>query len=194
MTNQAPEKKKFPWRKWNNILHRDIGYLCVGLTIIYAVSGIAVNHVSDWNPSYSKEIIEKNLGAISDNGEIGDNGIKSILRQMGEPEEYKSTFFEDEETLMIFADQNTVTVNLQSGDVTMEKISSRPLLKEFNFLHYNYARKLWTYVADLYAFSLFLLAITGLFVIKGKKGIKGRGAWMTAIGIVIPIVFLIYYL
>jgi len=27
------------WRKWNNILHRDIGYLCVGLTVVY-VSGV----------------------------------------------------------------------------------------------------------------------------------------------------------
>jgi hypothetical protein len=43
------------WRKWNNILHRDIGYLVVGLTIIYCISGIAVNHVQDWNPSYKIE-------------------------------------------------------------------------------------------------------------------------------------------
>ena len=33
-------------------LHRDAGYLAVGLTIVYAVSGLAVNHVSDWDPSF----------------------------------------------------------------------------------------------------------------------------------------------
>ena len=31
-------------RRWNNLLHRDIGYLCVGMTLIYAISGIVLNH------------------------------------------------------------------------------------------------------------------------------------------------------
>ena len=52
------------WRKWNNILHRDIGYLCVGLTIIFAVSGIAVNHVENWNPNYKIEKIDFNINPI----------------------------------------------------------------------------------------------------------------------------------
>ena len=39
-------------RKLSHALHRDIGYLCIGLTLIYALSGIAVNHIRDWNPSY----------------------------------------------------------------------------------------------------------------------------------------------
>ena len=40
------------WRRLNNVLHRDIGYLAVGLSIVYGVSGVAVNHKADWNPSY----------------------------------------------------------------------------------------------------------------------------------------------
>ena len=51
----APPKRKFKWRRWNNILHRDIGYLAVGLTVVYAISGVAVNHRADWNPSYTFE-------------------------------------------------------------------------------------------------------------------------------------------
>ena len=46
---------RFKWRKWNNILHRDIGYIIVGLTLVYGVSGIAVNHTADWNPNYTVE-------------------------------------------------------------------------------------------------------------------------------------------
>ena len=38
--------------KFNRITHRDIGYLIAGLTIIYAISGIALNHKHDWNPNY----------------------------------------------------------------------------------------------------------------------------------------------
>ena len=50
----------FQWRKWNKILHRDIGYLSVAMVVIYGVSGIAVNHIGDWKPNYdlSKKIVE----------------------------------------------------------------------------------------------------------------------------------------
>ena len=43
-----------PWRRWSIVLHRDVGYLAVGLTLAYGISGIAVNHRADWNPSYRK--------------------------------------------------------------------------------------------------------------------------------------------
>ena len=42
--------------------------------------------------------------------------------------------------------------------------------------------------------ALILVAITGLFVLKGKKGITGRGAWLTGAGVLIPLVFLVMYL
>lgn len=34
-------------------LHRDMGALAVGLTLVYAISGLAVNHVADWDPSFT---------------------------------------------------------------------------------------------------------------------------------------------
>ena len=30
----------------------DVGYLVVGLTVIYAISGIAINHIDDWNANF----------------------------------------------------------------------------------------------------------------------------------------------
>ena len=53
------------WRRLNNVLHRDIGYLAVGLTIVYGVSGIAVNHVRDWNPSYRVDKVALTIEPIS---------------------------------------------------------------------------------------------------------------------------------
>ena len=44
------------------------------------------------------------------------------------------------------------------------------------------------------ALALGVLAVTGLFVLKGKKGITGRGAWLSALGVVVPFVFLWLYL
>ena len=51
------------WRQWNSVLHRDIGFLCIGLTLVYAISGVAVNHIGDWNPSYT---------VINQTFEVGD--------------------------------------------------------------------------------------------------------------------------
>ncbi len=181
------------WRKWNKIIHRDFGYLCVGLTIIYAVSGVAVNHIDIWNPSFSTEIVERNIGPVSGSGKIGDEDIHRILNKLKVEGDYKSSFFEDRETLKIFVDMNTITVNLITGETVQEIITSRPLLYEFNFLHLNHPKKMWTYLADIYAVMLIVLAITGLFILKGKKGITGRGAWMTIIGIAVPVLFLILY-
>jgi hypothetical protein len=48
-------------------------------------------------------------------------------------------------------------------------------------------------MADLYAVALLALAVTGLFMLKGKKGITGRGAWLTTFGVLIPVVFLWLY-
>ena len=43
---------KINWRRWNRVLHRDLGYFFFGITLIYSISGIALNHIADWNPSY----------------------------------------------------------------------------------------------------------------------------------------------
>ncbi len=43
-------------RKWSRILHRDIGYFFIFTSLIYGISGIALNHMSDWNPNYSVDI------------------------------------------------------------------------------------------------------------------------------------------
>ncbi|HKL38702.1 MAG TPA: hypothetical protein VJ876_07375, partial [Bacteroidales bacterium] len=52
------------WRKLNRILHRDLGYFFFGMTLIYALSGIALNHIDDWNPSYSIESEEIQLKSL----------------------------------------------------------------------------------------------------------------------------------
>ncbi len=181
------------WRKWLRILHRDIGYLAAGLTVIYAISGVAVNHVEDWNPNYVIEKSTAQIEPIPDSLVRKETTIISILEQLGETGKLKNSFRPDPNTLDIFVEGNTISVNIKTGEVTQEKVKSRAVIRETNFLHLNAPKKVWTYVADLFAIVLAFLAISGLFMIKGKNGIKGRGAWLTALGVLIPIIFLIIY-
>lgn len=174
-------------------LHRDLGYLFFGMTIIYALSGIALNHMDDWNPSYiiNSKQVAWNYG--QDN--ISKDTVLNFLAEVGEEKNYKKHYFPQEGTLTIFLEPGSsfITVNLKTGDGIIQKIKSRPLFRQMNYLHYNHIKKLWTWYADIFAVALILLAFTGLFIIKGKNGITGRGAWLTSAGVIIPIVMFYLY-
>lgn len=181
------------WRKWNVIIHRDLGYLCFGLTILYVISGVAVNHMHDWNPTYALEnrITEVDLDVVDHSD---DRAITAaVLVQLGETGELKNIYRQDAQTLKIFVVNNNLTVDIREGRVFQEKSNKRPLLYQANFLHLNHAKKLWTWFADLYAVSLGVLAISGILVLKGKKGFGGRGKWLVGLGFAIPIFFLWLY-
>src|SRR5690606_41194055 len=50
---QQRHRRGFRWRPWLRAIHRDVGYLAVGLTFVYALSGLAVNHIQDWDPNFT---------------------------------------------------------------------------------------------------------------------------------------------
>jgi hypothetical protein len=182
----------FKWRKWNNILHRDIGYIVAALTLIYGISGIAVNHVADWNPSYAHE---KELTRIEPiHGHVRGEIVAQALRLLNITDEPQNTFRPDPETLQLFFEGKNYSIDLPTGNVIVESTRPRPVLFEMNQLHLNAPKRAWTYIADLYALSLIVVAVTGLFVLKGKAGITGRGAWLTGIGVLIPVLYWLYYI
>jgi uncharacterized protein len=189
----ARPKKGFQWRRWNIVIHRDLGYLCVGLTFVFAISGIAVNHRADWNPNFK---ITHSTVPLTELGgyEPGTQAfVDHVLAQLELSEPVRGSFLRSPTEVDIFLEETTITVNLERSEAALETIKGRPILRETNFLHLNESKKWWTYMSDLYAVSLLILATTGMFMLKGKKGIKGRGKWLTAIGVAIPIAFLLLY-
>jgi len=189
----AGPRKPFKWRKWNNLLHRDIGYLCVGLTVVYAVSGVAVNHRADWNPSYDIASETMVLENAHDLDPLDGGFADAVLRRLELGGNVRGTFRRSPTEVDIFLGDATLSVDLAAGTAAYEQVRERPVLRETNFLHLNEPKKLWTYMADVYAVLLAFLAVSGMFVLKGKNGIKGRGAWLTVAGILVPIIFLLLY-
>ena len=167
--------------------------MCVGLTIIYAVSGIAVNHVDDWNPNYIIERSSYQLEAYQDSSFNQKELIAYVTGQLALTDSIRSTFKPAPDKLQLFFKNKNLTVNLTTWQAEMEVINSRTVFRETNFLHLNVPKKVWTYIADIYAGSLIFLAITGMFMIQGRNGIKGRGKWLVAFGLLIPIAFLLIY-
>jgi hypothetical protein len=181
-------------RRWNNALHRDIGYLAFGLTIIYALSGIILNHfkAGDFtHPDYHKSYKEFKV-SLPKEGKADQTYVYSVLDERGVRGQYKS-YITGDGYIQIFLKTGWIYVDLASGDAQMERKIPFYVLKEFNLLHYNNIKKFYTWFSDLYAVAMIFLAITGLFVLRGRNGLIGRGAWLTAIGILIPALILLFY-
>lgn len=179
--------------KLNRALHRDFGYFFVAMTLIYALSGIALNHRKNWNPSYSIERTEHQVKIPADLRVNEKNGVEDILKQIEQENNYRKYYFPSADELKVFMNGGgTVVVNLTSGRLLFENLKKRPLFHQVNFLHYN-PGKLWVWFSDFYCVALIFLAISGLFILKGKNGITRRGAWLTVAGIIIPVIFLLMY-
>jgi len=180
----------FNWRKWNKAIHRDFGYFFLGMTIIYGLSGIALNHMQDWNPNYV--IINKEIQVDLTNKKLDKAEIKAILDKYDETGSYKNHYYPNDNILKVFIEDGTVIINIKTGEGLLEKTKRRPLFREVNYLHYN-PIKYWTWYSDIFSGALILLGITGILIPRGAKGITKRGAWLTIIGIVIPIIYLFAY-
>jgi hypothetical protein len=177
--------------KLNRVTHRDIGYLIAGLTIIYAISGIALNHKNNWNPNYIFDNREFTTSVPVDRQSFNDETAMKIIESIGTDIEYKAFHFPTGNKVTIFIDGGFIQVKT-TGEGVIEKISKRPIFYQLNFLHYNPGRW-WKYFSDIFCIALITVTITGLFIIKGKNGITKRGAILTIIGIILPLLFLLIY-
>lgn len=176
----------------NRSTHRDIGYLIAGLTIIYAMSGIALNHKNNWNPNYifDNRTFTTDIRVTKD--KFSDENASDILKSINLEKEFKTFYFPTGNKVTIFIEGGYVQLNVITGEGVVEKISKRPLFYQINFLHYN-PGKWWKYFSDIFCLSLMIVTITGLFIVKGKNGITKRGAILTVTGIILPLIFLFIY-
>lgn len=181
------------WRKNLRALHRDIGYISVGLIIIYSVSGIAVNHVADWNPNYIIEHDTTKISVTEDSSMVTEKMVDLVMSDLKLSEKPVNLFRKGPKEVDLFYDGKTINADLEKGIAMIETITSRTVFRETNFLHLNAPKKLWTYVADAFAAALIFLAISGAIMMRGERGFAGRGKWFIAAGIAIPILFLILY-
>ena len=177
------------WRRLIIAVHRDVGYLVAGLTVIYAVSGVAVNHVADWNPSYVIETTEHQVGDLPEGPAA--TMAAAVLDRLHIAAKPTSVVRMGPGELRIFFEGRTLKVTLPGGRVLDETVRRRPVLFQLNFLHLNHGKGVWTAVADLYAIALLALALTGIFIIPGKKGLGGRGRWLLLTGILLPLLYLV---
>jgi uncharacterized protein len=176
------------YRVWLRAIHRDVGYLVVGLTFIYALSGIAINHLGSWDPNFKSVAITKNLeGPFPEDEEALVTEIISKLKLS--EDEVQASFYDSDTIFELALVDGSARLNIKTGVIKIIGKESRFFLRVANWLHYNRGKATWTYIADAYAVLLLYLAISGAFILKGRKGIVGRGAILIFIGAAVPIVY-----
>lgn len=79
-----------------------------------------------------------------------------------------------------------MVLSLKDGRGVRETIRRRPLFYQVNILHLN-PEKWWKIFSDLFAVGLVTIALTGLFVARGRQGILGRGKWLAGAGLLVPL-------
>ena len=178
-------------RKWRRGIHRDLSFFFSGMVLIYAISGIVMNHRNTINPNYSVERQEYAITEILPvQSDFKKEDVLKLLVPLGEEGNYTKHYFPQENLMKVFLKGgSSLVVELSTQHAVYEKLTRRPLLSALTKLHYN-PGSWWTHFADLFAAGLIIITVSGIIMIKGPKGLWGRGGIELAAGIIIPLLFL----
>lgn len=180
-------------RKLLRILHRDLGYFIVGMTIVYALSGIFLNHRHDFNPNY-KIFIEDFTADVSDITKFTDAEVRAIVASVNDDLVYKKHYLNNEGYIKVFIASGEMVFHPKTGEGRMQYLQRRPLIFSLNQLHKASIGTVWKWVSDIMAIILLFVAISGLFLLKGKRGLRRWGWWLTIAGIVVPLIFALIFI
>jgi hypothetical protein len=176
------------WRAWLRAVHRDIGYIAVGFTVIYALSGIAMNHIEDWDPNFRASEVQFKITPIPDDA-TDEEAAARIGAAAGISGTPSDVFRAGDEVRLEYPNGSKVTA---IGDtVTAQKRDSRFFFRVANWLHATRGKAAWKYISDIYAALLLYLAISGIFMIKGKLGLRWRGTLLIGVGLAAPVAYIV---
>jgi hypothetical protein len=152
----------------------------VGVSLIYAVSGILLNHLKDGDdPAYRiyrrQHTFAKGLSGEQLNAAWNAQPNLPQLRKI----------LDDEGGYRVMLRGGTGLYNPQTGTADYEVSRRRTLIYWINRLHYNKVNG-WSPMADFFAVALIFFALSGLLMVKGKRGVAGRGKWYVLLGMAIP--------
>jgi len=180
-------------RKLLRILHRDFGYFIVAMTIVYALSGIYLNHRHDFNPDYKIYITDFQVELPSKSVFTSDD-IKAALKSVDDKVIYKKHYLNNQGFIKVFIENGDAVINPATGEGTMQFLQKRPFIFSINKLHRASIGTLWKWISDLMAVILIFVAVSGLFILKGRRGFNRWGLWFMVAGIVVPLVFALIYI
>lgn len=151
-----------------------------------------MNHRDTINPHYNISRTEVVIADLPAQAEMNKEAVLALMERVGVVERYTKHYFPKDNYLKVFLKgSSTLEADLQTGMVVYESLRRRPIVSQMTTLHYN-PGKWWTWFSDTFAVALIIITITGLIMLKGNKGLWGRGGIEFLIGIAIPILLLFF--
>lgn len=177
--------------RWSRSIHRELSFFLSGMVLIYAISGLFMNHRDKINPHYSVTRSEYRIDQLPQQSQIDRAAVETLLAELDIEESYTKHYFPETGTMKVFLQGgSSLQVDLNTGAAVYESLRRRPLLSTLTTLHYN-PGKWWTWFSDLFAIGLIVIVITGIAMLGGRKGLVGRGGIELAAGIAIPLLLLL---
>jgi hypothetical protein len=178
-------------RRWALRWHRDLGFACAALVLAYALSGLALNHVDDWDPDFVLDrrtlVVPAEVAALP----VGAALYRRLDQLAGQPPHRVA----DQPTptqVKLYYERGSLQVRLDARSALLERLERRPLFFQTNVLHRNSLRG-WRWVADALALALIALVLTGVVIPAGRRGLRGRGGWLLVAGLVPPVLAVVLY-
>lgn len=170
--------------------HRDIAYYFLGLIIAFSISGIFLNHRQAWHPRrYSYSVKEITLPLPLTKEQVTDTFVAKFTQERGIEDNLRRFSVDDKNVLRISYAMNDVQVDLATGKGTIETYRVTPILAQMTQLHQD-TSKWWIYYSDVFGLAMFTMAMTGMFIEKGKNSFRQRGWWLALLGMIFPLIFL----
>jgi len=164
-------KKSFNY--YMRILHRDIGFFLIGLTVIYSLSGIVLIF-RDTDLLRHEVIIEKELSPNIEESELGKLLHKrdfEVLKTEGD-----IVYFQDG------------TYNKVTGAAKYTEKEFPFFLKKINDLHRANSKNVVHWFTTIYGILLFFLAISSFWMFNAKTKAFRRGIYFASIGLVVALI------
>lgn len=178
-------------RRLNIEWHRDLGYFFSAIIIIYCLSGLALNHLDDWDPDFNIYKTTVQFPKTYTKADVNDKIVHQFGNAVHE-KTFKVFDFPTDNQVKIYYDNASLHINLETGIGHYEKVAKRHFFYEVNVLHRN-SLKGWKWVSDIFAVMLIVISLTGMFILKGKYGVKRRGIWLVLAGFLLPVIAVLLF-
>jgi len=173
--NHKNNKKSIHY--YMRILHRDIGFLILGLIVIYSISGIVLTF-RDTNFLKTERQVEQQLEP-----NLQENELEETLRM-------RRFSVESEGTEII--DFGIGTYSKETGLATYTVYELPVILEKFNDLHKTMSSGAASPFTTILGFLLLFMAVSSFWMFKTTTPHFKRGMVLTAVGIIASIALLIF--
>ena len=170
-------------------IHRDIAYFYLGLIIAFSISGIFLNHRQSWNPAkYTYETTDVTVAPPANKEAVNDDYIASISKDWGISGKPRGFRVRSDKINVDYPNDRFV-IDLKTGKGSRESYIKTPVIAQIRQLHVD-TNSAWIWYSDIFGLAMLTIAMTGMFVQKGKNGFWQRGWKLASIGIIFPLIFL----